>query len=381
MKLPRPRSALAALAVLAVLLRLTVYWLAAQPFGPFADTMCQYDCGWYLRIGFSGYGADAEFANYGALPHWAFFPLFPLLLRLSFALLHATADLASQEVAGMVAANLLYVGFILTAFAYASRTRPTLDRRLLLLVLVVSPYGYFFSAVYTEGLFNLLLLAAVMMLAERRMLACATLTALLCATRPTGVLMLLPIGIERLRHLWRGRTRPDRMALLGETLLPLAIAPLGLSLFMAAQYISVGDGLAFSHVQILWDRHWIGPLTTLTHGMMQEDWANLLTPTAPPSQSYDAAWALLGLGLAGFLAWRRRWMEAWLLAAGILLPASTALHSLPRFVATSPFVLLTLAQAIARVQLPHGRLAIFILLAVLHLATLGLWFIGANSAY
>jgi len=284
-------------------------------------------------------------------------------------------------VAGMVASNLLYLGFILTALAYARRTRPALDQRVLLLVLLLSPYGYFFSAVYTEGLFNLLLLAAVMMLAERRMLACAALTALLCATRPTGVLMLLPIGLECLHHLWQGRTRPDRVALLGETLLPLAIAPLGLSLFMAAQYIAVGDGMAFSHAQILWDRHWVGPITMLVHGITQLDWANLLDPKAPPSQSYDAAWAILGLLLAGFLAWRRRFVEAWLLAAGILLPASTALHSLPRFVATSPFVLLTLAQAIARVRVPRIRLAIFIVLGLLHLATLGLWFIGANSAY
>jgi len=378
MKLQRP---LIAMAILAVLWRLALYKLLSLPFGALTDAMCQYDCGWYLRIGYSGYGADAEFANYGSLPHWAFFPLFPLVLRVFFTVMRTTSELASQEAAGMVASNLLYLGFILTAFAYARRTRPALDQNLLLLVLILAPYGYFFSAVYSEGLFSMLLLGAMLMLAERRILLAAALIALLCATRPTGVLMLVPLAVERMRHLWQGRLRADRVELLGETLLPLAIAPLGLSLYMAAQYVATGDAMTFSHVQVLWDRHWIGPLAMLSHGLAQWDWANLIDPKAPPSQSYDAAWALAGLALAAKLAWRRRFVEAWFLAAGVLLPASTALHSLPRFVATSPLVLLTLAEWMGRVTNRLTFAALCTTLALLHAATLGLWFVAANSAY
>ncbi len=369
------------LAVTAVLLRTLVYKLASLPFGRFADAMCQFDCGWYLRIAASGYGANADFANYGALPHWVFFPLFPLLLRLPLAVFPNTGELFGQEVAGLFAAGLLYLGFILVALLYARRTRPALDQRLLLAVLILSPYSYFFSAVYTEGLFNLLLLGSLLLLAERRVLAAAICTALLCATRPTGVIMLAPIAVERLTHLWRNWKSSDRIALLGETLLPIAIAPLGLSLFMTAQYVAIGDGLAFSHMQLLWNRHWVGPFAMMAQGLRAWDWSNLLDPRALPSQSYDAAWALIGLGLAGFLAWRRRFAEAWVTGASVLLPLATGLDSMARFVATSPFFLFTLAGAISRLQARWALATVFVVLALLQAATLGLWFVAANSAY
>ena len=65
----------------AVLLRLAVYAALAAPYGGLAEAMCQFDCGWYERIALAGYGADAEWPPNGSLPHWAFFPLYPLLLR------------------------------------------------------------------------------------------------------------------------------------------------------------------------------------------------------------------------------------------------------------------------------------------------------------
>ena len=375
------RPMLIALAALALLLRLAAYKALSLPFGTLADAMCQYDCGWYLRIADKGYMADAEFANFGHYPHFAFFPLFPLLLRIGLILLPGAGDLSAQAFAGMVVANILYFGCMVMTLLYAQRTRPNMDPRLLIVVLVLAPYGYFFSSVYTEGLFAGLLLLACLTLAERRAMACAVVIALLCATRPTGVIMLLPLGLERAAYLWQGRTRPDRVALLAETLMPLAIAPLGLSLFMALQYAESGDAMAFSHVQILWDRHWVGPLAMLRHGFGQWDWTNLLDPKAQPSQSYDAAWAVLGLAVSAGLALRRRFTEAWVMAACVLLPLATGLHSLARFVGTNPIFLLVLTGWLQHVRRGMTLAVVVAGLVVLHAATLELWFVAANSAY
>ena len=375
------RPSLIALAVLAVVLRLAAYKALSLPFGALADAMCQYDCGWYLRIAEKGYMANAEFANYGPIPHFAFFPLYPLMVKFAFVLMPETDSMLGQEVAGMVVSNLTFLGFILAALLYAQRTRPDLNLRLLIPLLVLSPYGYFFSSVYTESLFALLLILACLMLAERRAMACAVVCALLCATRPTGVIMLLPLGIERALHLWEGRRRSDRVELLAETLLPLAIAPLGLSLFMALQYAEIGDAMAFSHVQILWDRHWVGPLAMLEQGFGEWDWWKLLDPKAAPSQSYDAAWAVIGLAVSAGLAIKRRFVEAWVLAACVLLPLATGLHSLARFVGTNPFFLLVLAGWLGRIRSGLVLAVVFAGLVVIHAATLELWFVAANSAY
>jgi hypothetical protein len=372
----KSRASLPVMAVLAVLLRLAFYKLIAIPFGGLTSAMCQYDCGWYARLAVDGYASDSQFADYGSIPNFAFFPLYPLLLRASVAILGM-----SPFFVGIVLSSALFVGFILLSCAYLQRTRPAPDLWLFLAFIVLFPFGTVFTAVYSESLFAALTVAAMLALVERRILWVAGITALLCATRPTGVLMLPLIVVDRAVHAWEGRHRTDRIALLGETLLPIAIAPLGLSLYMLMQYHLIGDALAFNHVQVLWYRVWVGPFATLSSGMGAWDWGLLLTPKGLPSQTYNATWALLGLAAAGWMAWRRRFAEAWLCAASILLPASTALHSLPRFVATNPFFLYALFDVLSVVRNRVAVAAMFGAAGLLHGLVLVFWFISASSTY
>jgi hypothetical protein len=367
---------LIALAVFAVLVRLAMYRLIAIPFGGLSAAMCQYDCGWYMRLAAVGYGSDSFFADYADIPNFAFFPLYPILLRASMAVIHM-----SSYFVGILLSNALFVGFILLSVTYLRRTRMVFDPYLWVVFIVLFPFGFTFSAVYSESLFALLIVAAVLALQQRRILLCACLTAALCATRPTGVLMLPLIIGERAQHLWVGRHRTDRVALIGETLLPIAIAPLGLSLYMLFQYLTVGDAVAFSHVQILWDRAWVGPLANIVSGLAAWDWYRVLSPKGLQSSSYSVAWALLGLAASGWMAWRRRFIEAWLCAASILLPLSTALHSLPRFVATNPFFLFALFDFVVLVRNRLAVACLFGTAGLLHGVVIVGWFIAASSLY
>jgi hypothetical protein len=280
-----------------------------------------------------------------------------------------------------VLSNLLFLAFILLAVVYLRRTRQEPDALLWVGMIVLFPFGYIFSAIYSEGLFALLTVSALLLLVQRRVLLASVVTALLCATRPTGVLMLVLIIVDRGRHLWRGRARADRAALLGETLLPIAVAPLGLSLYMLAQYWATGDALAFNHVQVLWEREWAGPLAMLMRGLGAWDWQNILVPKGLPSESYDSAWALLGLAASGWMVWRRRFAEAWLCAASILLPLSTGLHSLPRFVATNPFFLFALFDLLTMLRSARVMGWVFGTAGLLHGVVLVFWFISASTTY
>ncbi len=372
----RTRLPLIGLATAAMLLRLLAYKLMAIPFGGLTTAMCQYDCGWYVRVAQAGYGADSQFGDFGSLPNYAFFPLFPLLLRAALLIAPSVPFLL-----GMLLTNALFWAFVLVSARYVERVRPGIDPALWVIFAITFPFSYVFSAIYTEALFSLLLVAAVWMLAERRPLACAVLTALLCATRPTGVLLLVPIGIERMQHLWAGRARTDRVALAGETLLPLAIAPLGLSIYMFWQYQQTGDAMAFSHVQILWDRVWRGPIYYIAYGIGQWDWALVLHPKDAPSQSYEAAWALLGLAAAGWLGWQRRFTEAWMLAGTVLLAVSTQLHSLSRFVGTNPFFMFVIVEWLARLRRPAALAGCFAMMGLWQGVMVLFWFIAANISY
>ena len=148
---------------------------------------------------------------------------------------------------------------------------------------------------------------------------------------------------------------------------------------MLAQYLELGDALAFSHVQINWGRHWQGPIAVLADGLRQWDWAALAGPMGQDSASYDVAWGIFGVLVACMLAWRRRFAEACLLAFCVLLPASTGHESLPRFVATNPAFLFAAYTALARLE----RLAPAALLAAaaLHLIMLYAWMSGAGGVF
>jgi hypothetical protein len=364
------------LTIFAVLVRLGLYKLMAIPFGGLSTAMCQYDCGWYVRLAVDGYGSDSLFADYNDIPNWAFFPLYPLLLRAAVAVIGM-----GPYFVGLLLSNALFVAFILLGARHVRRTRPGSDITLWVVFAVLFPFSFTFSAIYSESLFAVLIVAALGLLQQRRPLAAACVTAFLCATRPTGIVMLPLIVADRMRHLWRGRKRADRVALLGEVLLPIAVAPLGLSLYMLAQYLVMGDALTFNHVQVLWERVWVGPWATVASGLGHWDWGRLLVPKGLQSESYFASWGLLGLAGSGFLAWRRRFAECWLLAASILLPLSTGLHSVPRFVATSPFFLFAVFELLMLVRSRVVVATLFGTAGLLHGVVLVFWFISASSTY
>jgi hypothetical protein len=328
------RAALALLIAGAVLLRLTVYAALAAPHGGLVAAMCQYDCGWYERIALAGYGADAGWPPHGSLPHWAFFPLWPLLLRLGVA----ATGLAVPRL-GIILSSLCLAGFMAAGVAYLRRTRrqQAAPGRFVVLAAVM-PFSLFFSAPYTEALFALLTTLALLGLTAARPAAGAVAAALASATRPGGVLLAPLFAMRGLLALRREGAR---------ALLPAMIAPLGLLAYMAVQWIVVGDPMMFSRVQALWERVPGFPLAYLWQGLAAWDWSHLGGLMAQPSRSFLAAWGLLGLAAALWLAVQRRWAEAWLLAAGVLLPASTGLDSLPRYVACNPVFLFAAHDALA----------------------------------
>lgn len=199
---------------------------------------------------------------------------------------------------------------------------------------------------YTEGLFAAAAFGVLMARAQGRPMLAACCAGLGSAARPTGIVLSLLVVADQLVAFWRRRgERPQ--AVLADIMPPVAVCALGLTAFMAWQVVRVGDPLAFSHVQVIWDRRWLGPVTWLRLGWRVQDWGNLAGPFGAQSFTFNAAAAVLGLGAAVILAMRRRFAEAWLCAAALLLPLSSGLHSMPRFVGTNPAVLLACYDGLA----------------------------------
>ena len=361
-----PLIAWALAATAAVLVRLGLYALAARAHGGLATALCQFDCFWYARIGTQGYLSDAGWDNYGAVPNFAFFPLYPLLLGRLAALTGL-----SGVAAGMVISNLCLVGIAVLGLAYLRQAHVFLPAWIWILFLLAFPNSFFLSAVYTEALFGLLALGCLHCLATSRPHLAALCAGLAAATRPTGILLAPLVAADRLAHLranWR--TTPDRARLLADAALPLALAPLGLALYIAAQYLLTGDGLAFTHVQLLWRREWLGPVEWFRIGLASWDWHRF---PREPTHAYEAAWGLAGLAMAAWCARSRRFAEAFFLAGCVLLPAASGLDSLPRYVATNPVFLLALARPLARLPRPWPAAPLIIALAAAQYPLLRAW--------
>lgn len=216
----------------------------------------RWDVNWYLNIARAGYWqpspATSALDNGGQSPT-AFFPLYPLLIRLGTLLLGTQHALF----AGMLISNVATLGaFIVVAFLAAHEAGP--ERAVPpMLLLAVYPLAFFTAAAYTEGLF--LLLASGVLLSIRRSqwrwaCACAVLAGL---TRPTAMILVLPMAWEYIsQHGWRVRgwhnvRSAGEIAGFGAV---LTAVPLGMGAYAAFLAMRFGDPLSFLSAQLDWHR-------------------------------------------------------------------------------------------------------------------------------
>jgi len=365
-------------------LRLLAYWLIARGFGGASHVLCNYDCAWYEHTARAGYDLAPHGDIYANTANWAFFPLYPLLLA---AVAGMTPSAAGMSWAGILLSTTCFAGFgtlgglYLQESATAAATGRMAAPLAWLGLVNLWPGDLYFAFPYSEALYALLMVASLLALTRRRVLESALASAALTATRPSGVLMVPVIIADRLQYLWQqhgaGRLRRQPVTVMSHVLLPAALAPLGLFAFMAYLRWHMGDGLAFIHVQSAWNRHALPPWLSLWDGLTTDDWTRIFTHPARESLSVEASCGIAGLILALWQLLCRRYTEAWLIGASILMASSAGLQSMPRFVLTNPIVILALyrlgATGASRLRLTVIALALGLVQLLLLLA----WFIGA----
>lgn len=201
---------------------------------------------WYTLI--ARYG-------YRIIQQAAFFPLYPLLMRLAAPLVggHVT-------VAGLILSNGCSLAAFILLGSLIERELGARVARRTLLYYALFPSGLFFAALYTESLFLLLSVGAFLCMRQRRWLLCGALIALATLTRAQGALLLLPLAIEAWRALkpeWPALAGARRLRV-GLTLASAAALPLlallGFQLYLAQQY-GVSDAMRRSAGNPEWLRY------------------------------------------------------------------------------------------------------------------------------
>ena len=123
----------------------------------------------------------------------------------------------------------------------------------------------------------------------------------------------------------------------GELMFAGLMIPLGLAAYMVYLHYHVGDAMAFSNIQRAWDRGIGNPVTVFLTAFEQR-----------PFNQFLAMMALFSLGMSVYLAVQREFGLALFLAFVTLIPLSTGLTSMMRYVLLQPPLLLGLGLLICR---------------------------------
>lgn len=209
----------------------------------FVSVWVRHDSAWYLRIASSGYSAPGTLA---------FFPLYPLLIHLATPLCLGNAALAAVLVARLAA----YPAFLgMLALAWQELSPRLSSARLALAMTLAYPLAFFFAAAYTEPLF-LALAAFTLLFARRHAWTWAALFGLLAGlSRPSGLLLFLPLAWEwaRAERPWvRGNWREWRVWRDGA--LALGAIPAAYVVMALLSWLYAGSPLAFISVHADFDR-------------------------------------------------------------------------------------------------------------------------------
>jgi Gpi18-like mannosyltransferase len=293
------------------------------------ETMAKGDINLYIHLAEAGYDHQPFDITKRASHYFAFFPLYPLLLR---SLAWLTNDLIML---GVVLSNVLFLFalIILHKLVLALGHSDDIASRTIF-YLATFPTSYFFSVPMSESLFLFLAVTAFYLAVRSHWLGAGVIGALCSASRSNGILLLPVLAV----YYWQRHG----FKLSPRKLLPLLLIPLGLLAYMLFSWKMTGTPWAFIAAQKSWGRHFGFFLIPLVQYVSKPydiaiPWNVLLL---------NFAAGLLSLWAVYALAKRRDWSLALYQFFLIVMPLSTmTLLSLARYV--SVFFPLFLALALA----------------------------------
>ncbi len=268
----------------------------------------RWDAVHYLDIGTRGYhGTDM-----------AFFPLFPLLVGILGKMM------GNHLIAGMLVSTAAFFFGLLFLYKLVEHEFDRSVARRAIFYVSIFPTAVFFSAVYTESLFFMLTVASFYYMRERRWWLAGAIGLLASMTRVEGILLVVPFAIE-----WYGAHKADMRNNLS-TLLPIALIPVGLLLYMGYLWVLNGDPLYFSHVQSHWNRHLAAPWTAVLNSFHKIAAATSSQTVANQTLELVFTTLMIGVLIAGFRRLRASYIAY--MGLSILVPLCTSsLMSMPRF--------------------------------------------------
>lgn len=206
----------------------------------FGEAFTRGDITWYFEIAQDGYEERPFSASQKA--NWAFYPLWPLVLRVSKLLG------MSMAVWGTAVANLLSLVAGISLYKLMRLDFNERTSELATILCFAFPGAYFMMRPGPESLFFLLVILTLYASRKQLWVLSGFLGALAVLTRLQGLLLLFP-----LIYMWLMDYRKTRKFQI--EIIAFALIPIALLLHMANLYTLTGEFMASFHIQHAWDHH------------------------------------------------------------------------------------------------------------------------------
>jgi len=210
-----------------------------------------WDCAWYLSIVKKGYSYTP-----GKQSNVAFFPLYPTLIK-TFSFMFKDPKIIGYLISNIA---LFFAAFYLYKLVKLEFQDSKVATKTVFFMLI-SPVSFFFSIIYSEGLFLFLAISSFYYIRKKRWLLASILGFFLSMTRLVGVVIIIPFIIEYLDI----KLNPLKINFgnLKKDILYLLFIPAGLCSYMVYLYFKFGDAFAFYNNSLLWHRKFASIFTTL----------------------------------------------------------------------------------------------------------------------
>ncbi|HEY9370612.1 glycosyltransferase family 39 protein [Streptomyces sp.] len=237
--------------------------LRAGEDGPSLGTLLasRFDTAWYLHIAQNGYTElrPDSCVVQGELCNYAFFPLYPGLVRGASSLLPLPV--------GQVAWGISVTAALLAAWGVYAVARHVAGHRAGVIAAVlwgIVPHAVVESMAYTEPVFTALAAWSLYATLTRRWVAAGVLACLAGLTRPSGSAVVAAVVLAALWTLFSSRFgKRDRSVRPGPLLAAVAVAPLGWFAWFAWVGHRAGDWRGYFDVQEKWGSTFDGGSFTL----------------------------------------------------------------------------------------------------------------------
>jgi Predicted integral membrane protein len=167
--------------------------LQTLPFSQMLYSMwAHFDSGFFTGIARRGYQTGPN--ALAGMSNWAFFPLYPIAIRLLIQPFSITGNHA--VIAGIIVSNISSLVACIYLYKLATKEFNSVVAQRAVLYMLIYPMSFYLSSVYSEGIFMALSIGCVYHARQRHWLLSGILGCLAALTRPQGAFLAIAVAWE-----------------------------------------------------------------------------------------------------------------------------------------------------------------------------------------